>query len=245
MLNQSKSIKIQNRLLGYGHLPYCIAEVGINHNGSLEKAIQMISIAKKAGVDAIKFQTFRAKEFCGDPNQLFKYKSQGKIVIEPMLKMFKRYELNRKAWFEIKKECNRKNIVFLSTPQNMTDLKILLKVGVSVVKVGSDDLTNLPLLKNFQKTNLPLILSCGMSNIAEVHNALEAVGWYKGKPIVMLLCTSQYPTPPKDVNIQKLTTLRKAFPGLIVGFSDHTQDSLAASLAVALGATVFEKTFYT
>jgi len=88
-----------------------------------------------------------------------------------------------------------------------------------------------------------LILSCGMSDIGEVHQALDAAGWYGGHPVIMLLCTSQYPTPPEDVNIRKLTTLRQAFEGLVLGFSDHTQGALAASLATALGATLFEKHF--
>ena len=223
--------------------PYCIAEVGINHNGILSNAKKMIEIAKDSGADAVKFQTFKAEELCGDINQMFTYKSQGKEVTESMLKMFKRYEFSKEKWKIIKEHCDEKKITFFSSPQNQTDLDILLPVGVSAIKVGSDDFINLPLLEGYAKSGLPLILSCGMSDIGEVHNALDAVGWYDGYPTTVLLCTSQYPTPPIDVNINKIKTLKNAFPGLVVGFSDHTQGSLAASLAVAKGARIFEKHF--
>ncbi len=160
-----------------------------------------------------------------------------------MLDMFRRYELPREAWFAIKAECDRQNIMFLSTPQNRTDLDLLLEVGVPAVKVGSDDFTNLPLLSSYATTGLPLILSCGMADMAEVYRSLETVGALNGYPTVLLLCTSQYPTPPADVNLRKLATLQAAFPALVLGFSDHTVGPLASSLAVGFGACVFEKHF--
>lgn len=234
--------EINNRKIGLDYPPYCIAEVGINHNGKVDIAKKMINVAKQAGADAVKFQTFKAKEFCL-PDQMFTYKSQGKKVTEPMLDMFKRYELSSDDWLEIKDYCNKKDITFFSTPQNVTDLEILKKIGIPAIKVGSDDFTNLPLISDYKALNLPLILSCGMSDLSEVHQALEVAGWFEGYPVALLLCTSQYPTPYKDVNISKLTTLTNAFPGLLVGFSDHTEGSLAASLAVSRGARIFEKHF--
>jgi sialic acid synthase SpsE len=236
-------IFIDGRAVGPDHPPYVIAEAGLNHNGELEKALEMIRVAKIAGADAIKFQTFKAEEFVGDPIQTYTYRSQGKDVTEPMLDMFRRYELPRQAWFEIKTECQRQGITFLSTPQNRSDLDLLLEVGVPAVKIGSDDFTNLPLLKSYAETGLPLILSCGMSDLAEVYQALETVGALDGYPTILLLCTSQYPTPPEDANLLKLRTLQAAFPMVVAGFSDHTQGPLASSLAVALGACLFEKHF--
>jgi sialic acid synthase SpsE len=109
--------------------------------------------------------------------------------------------------------------------------------------VGSDDFTNLPLLEDYSTTKLPMIVSCGMSDLAEVHQALDAIGTFEGYPTILLLCTSQYPTPPEDVNLLKLKTLANAFPGLVLGFSDHTKGSLASSLAVGFGAVFFEKHF--
>jgi sialic acid synthase SpsE len=238
-----KEITIAGHRIGPQHPPFIIAEAGINHNGERDKAFAMIHAAKAAGANAVKFQTFKAAEFCGDPNQTYTYKSQGKEVTESMLVMFKRYELAREDWFAIREECDRTGIVFMSTPQNRSDLDLLMEIGIPAVKIGSDDFTNLPLLKSYAQTNLPIILSCGMADLGEVHRSLETVGALDGYPTVLLLCTSQYPTPPVDVNLRKLITLRAAFPNLTVGFSDHTQGPLASSLAAALGASVFEKHF--
>ncbi len=243
MTIQNSQFVINGREIGGSEPPYCIAEVGINHNGSLDQAKKMMDVAKKAGADAVKFQTFKAEEFCGDPNQMFTYKSNGKEITEPMLDMFKRYELSEKNWREIKDYSDKIGITFFSTPQNKSDLDILQRIRVPAIKIGSDDFTNLPLISEYQTTGLPIILSCGMSNLSEVQQALEAAGWSKNYPVALLLCTSQYPTPPEDVNILKLRTLQNSFPGLLTGFSDHTQGFLAASLAVSLGAKIFEKHF--
>jgi len=234
---------IGGRAIGRGQPAFVIAEVGINHNGELAKAIEMIQVAQRAGADAVKFQTFKADEFVGNDAPLFTYRSQGKDVTESMLDMFRRYELPKGAWREIASECRRQSIVFMSTPQNRSDLDLLLELDIPAIKIGSDDFTNLPLIRSYASVGLPLILSCGMSDLAEVHQALDAAGAFEGHPVALLLCTSQYPTPPSDVNLQKLKTLQGAFPGIVTGFSDHTQGSLASSLAVALGAVVFEKHF--
>ena len=241
MNTATRPFSIAGRSIGPDDPPYCIAEVGINHNGDLALAKRMIEVAREAGADAVKFQTFKADEFCGDPEQPFTYRSQGKSVTESMLAMFKRHEFSAEQWRDIKTHSDSVGITFFSTPQNRPDLDLLLSIGVPAVKVGSDDFTNLPLLRSYAAENLPLILSCGMSDLAEVHQALDTVGWFDGYPLALLLCTSQYPTPPEDVNIAKLTTLQQAFPGLLVGFSDHTQGPLAAALAVARGARIFEK----
>jgi len=243
MSSQVNLFAIDDRCIGVDHPPYCIAEVGINHNGDIELAKRMIEAAHAAGADAVKFQTFRAQEFCGDDAQTFTYQSQGKTVTESMSAMFARYEFPPEVWREIKAHCQSVGITFFSTPQNNSDLQLLLNVGVPAIKVGSDDFTNLPLLRDYARSGLPIILSCGMSDLAEVHQALEAVGWFDGYPMALLLCTSQYPTPPEDVNVAKLTTLQQAFPGLLVGFSDHTQSALAAAVALARGARIFEKHF--
>ncbi len=238
-----RRISIAGREIGEGCPPFIIAEVGINHNGSLETALRMIQTAKDAGADAVKFQTFKADEFISDPTVTFTYQSAGASVTESMLAMFRRYELPAECWGEIKKRCEDTGILFLSTPQNRSDLDLLLQVGVPAVKIGSDDFTNLPLLKSYALTGLPLLVSCGMSDLAEVHQALEAVGTLEGYPTILLLCTSQYPTPPADVNLRKLQTLAAAYPSLVLGFSDHTQGPLASSLALAMGASLFEKHF--
>lgn len=237
------SLKIGNDLIGENYKPYCIAEAGINHNGDIVKAKEMIHVAKESGANAIKFQTFKSEELCGDKKQKFTYKSRGKLITESMLDMFKRYELKENEWQIIKEYSEKIGITFFSTPQNITDLEILLKFKIPAIKIGSDDFVNLPLIKNYAKTKLPIILSCGMSDINEVHNALNAVGWNNNYPVGLLLCTSQYPTPASDVNLNKLTTLKNIFKNLVLGFSDHTEGYLAASLAVMKGARIFEKHF--
>lgn len=236
-------VQINQFTISYDSRPFIVAEAGINHNGELEKAFEMIKIAKKTKVDAIKFQTFKAEEFVADSKLLFTYKSQGSEITEPMLDMFKRYEFSDEQWSSIKKKCDEEDIIFLSTPQNPSDLKLLLELGIPAIKVGSDDLTNLPLLKNYASAGLPMIISSGMSNVTEIHEALSVIGTFDGHPTILLLTTSQYPTPPEDVNLLKLNTLSKTFPGIPLGFSDHTQGPLASSLAVTLGARFFEKHF--
>ena len=238
-----KPISINNINIGTEHPPFIIAEAGINHNGELDTAYKMIEVAKKSGADAVKFQTFKADEFVGDKHQTYTYKSQGEEITESMLSMFERYEFSRDEWFLIKKKCDDTGIMFLSTPQNNTDLDLLLEIGVSAIKVGSDDFTNLQLLESYANTKLPMLISCGMADLAEVYQALDCFGALDGYPTVLLLCTSQYPTPPEDVNLLKLKTLASAFPMVTLGFSDHTQGSLASSLALSMGACVFEKHF--
>lgn len=238
-----KTIRIGDKTIGVGHPCYTIAETGINHNGELETAYAMISAAKESGADAVKFQTFTAEEFITDPNLTYTYRSQGREVTESMLTMFKRYEFSRDEWSLIKKRCDEEDMVFMSTPQNISDLDLLLEIGIPAIKVGSDDFTNLPLLKRFAQTKLPILTSCGMAELSEIHSALEAINALDGYPAVLLLCNSQYPTPAEDLNLVRLRTLADIFPNLLLGFSDHTRGSLASSLAVALGAVVFEKHF--
>lgn len=239
----SRDFIIDNKRVGHDSEPFLIAEVGINHNGNIDTALEMIEVAKDAGADAVKFQTFKAEEFCGDVDQQFTYYSGGNQITESMLVMFKRMELSESDWQKIRDHSKKVGIIFFSTPQNYSDLKMLLQLGIPAIKVGSDDLTNLPLISIYAEQGLPLILSSGMADLGEIHRALEVAGWFEGKPIAMLVCTSQYPTPAKDVNIQRVSTLRAAFPGLLVGFSDHTQGNEAAIMATALGAKIFEKHF--
>ena len=241
---QTRPFSIAGRAIGPDHPPYCIAEVGVNHNGDIALAKRMVEVAKSAGADAVKFQTFSAEEFCGDPTQTYSYRSQGQDVTEGMIDMFRRHEFSRAQWAELSAHCRAVGITFFSTPQNRSDLDMLLTLGVPAIKIGSDDFSNLPLIRDYASAGLPMLLSCGMADLAEVYRALDAAGWFeRDTMLALLLCTSQYPTPPADVNLRKLVTLQHAFSGLLTGFSDHTQGPQAASLATALGARVFEKHF--
>jgi len=236
-------IKLNNQSIGHDCQPFIIAEAGINHNGDIQNALDMIDVAKVAGADAIKFQTFEASGIVTDSSLTFTYKSQGKEITESMFEVFKRCELSKTEWIKIKQKCDEEKILFLSTPENRSDLDLLLELGIPAIKVGSDDFTNIPLLKDYSTTGLPLIISCGMANLDEIQQTLKAIGALENYPTVLMLTTSEYPTVPMNVNLLKLKTLSKSFPNIPLGYSDHTEGILASSLAVALGAKVFEKHF--
>ena len=235
--------KINNHEISKENPPFIIAEAGINHNGSVEKAVKMVKTAKNAGVSAIKFQTFKAHEFISNSSLTYTYTSQGESITESQLDLFKRCELSNDDFYKIKKTCDEEKIFFLSTPQNKSDLDFLLELGVSAIKVGSDDFTNLPLLKYYSKTKLPIIISCGMATLEEIETTLDVIGTLDGYPTALLLTTSEYPTPPQNVNLQKLRTLSQKFPDITLGYSDHTQGNLASIVAISFGACIFERHF--
>ena len=237
------SFKINGKIIGEANPPFIIAEAGINHNGDMELAKKMVLAAKEAGVDAIKFQTFYAKDFIQNKSLMYTYKSQGKEITEPIIDIFERAEFTKEQWKELKKYCDSQKLLFLSTPGNVSDLEFLMSIGVKAVKVGSDDFVNIPLIRKYAQENVPLLLSCGMATEDEIDLTLKNAGVDRGKEMCLFLCTSQYPTPAKDVNIRKLNTLRKKYSDLVLGLSDHTEGSTAAIMAVACGASIFEKHF--
>lgn len=239
----AEKIKLGKKTVGEGFPVYIIAEAGINHNGSVDCAKEMIRCAKNCGVDAIKFQIFSAAEFVSSPKDLYTYHSQGKPVTESMLEMFRRYEFASDEWEEIFSFCKKQKIDFFATPQNPSDLDFLLTlVDVPAIKVGSDDLTNLELLGYYAKKGKPLIISAGMAYIGEIEDAVNVIRNSGNTDLAILHCTSSYPTDAGDVNIRKMLTIRQAF-NVVTGFSDHTRGSVATIGAVALGASIIEKHF--
>ena len=236
-------IKIGNFIVGQKEEPLVIGEAGINHNGEIKKAFEMIELGKKSGLNAIKFQTFNADEFIADISLTHTYFSQGKEITESQYDMFKRCEFSKEEWYQIKEKCDKEEILFLSTPENRTDLDLLLQIGIPAIKIGSDELINIPLLKDFARTKLPIILSSGMCTLDEVTKSLKAIGALDDYPTILLVTTSEYPTPDENVNLLKFQTLTKNFPNIPLGFSDHTQGVLASSSACVMGACVFEKHF--
>ena len=237
------TFKIDGKQVGKGCEPFLIAEAGINHNGDMGLAKKMVLAAKESGVDAVKFQTFSAKDFIQDRSVTYTYKSQGKEITEPIIDMFERTEFTPDEWKELKQFCDDEGILFISTAGNVSDFELLLSIDVKAVKVGSDDFVNIPLIRHYAKANVPLLLSSGMATEEEIELSLKATGLDNNKEGCLFICTSEYPTPPEDVNILKLTTLKQKYPNLVLGFSDHTQGSIAAIMAVANGASVFEKHF--
>lgn len=237
------SIKIGDTIINKNAAPFIIAEAGINHNGDLELAKRMICAAKEAGVDAVKFQTFKTEEFIQDKTEMYTYRSQGREVTESQYEMFKRTEFSDDEWREIKGCCDEKQVNFLSTVSGIEGINFLVSLGVGAIKVGSDDFVNIPLLSKYEKYGLPMIVSCGMAMEEEISAALNALNVKDGHPVSLMLCTSEYPTPAEDVNIRKLVRMAERFPDVILGLSDHTQGNTAAIMAIAYGARIFEKHF--
>lgn len=235
--------KIGGKLIGRDREPFLIAEAGINHNGEVDLAKRMIEAAKESGMDAVKFQTFRTEEFIQDKNEMYTYQSQGIQVTESQYEMFKRTEFAEAEWRELKRFCDKQELIFLSTPVSVRDAEFLISLGAEAIKVGSDDFINIPLLCEYAKLELPMILSSGMAEEEEMVKSLDAVGMGRENPVCLMLCTSEYPTPPQDVNARKLLAMAEKFPEVILGLSDHTRGTTAAILAVAYHACVFEKHF--
>jgi len=222
---------------------FIIAEAGVNHNGSLKLAKKMVDAAKDAGADCVKFQTFKAEEFVADKNLVYTYKSRGQIITEPQLSMFKRWEFSKSEWREIINYCRKKKIVFATTPQNLSDLKMILALTrPPFIKVGSDDLTNLVLLAEYAKRGLPMIISSGMANAKEIGEAIAVIRRSGNNDITVLHCVSSYPARSEQVNLKKIPAIKNKFK-VKVGFSDHTIGGAAAVGAVCFGAKVIEKHF--
>lgn len=236
-----REIVIEGRPVGEGHPCFLVAEVGVNHNGSVELAAQMVDAVAAAGADCVKFQTFRADEFVSRPDETYEYISQGVTVRESMLEMFRRLELDRGAHAALFARARSRGLVPLSTPADPEAVDLLHGLGVGAFKVGSDDLVHTPLLEYLAAKGKPVILSTGMAHEADVDRAVEVVR--RGtERIVLLHCVSEYPAPDASMNLRKLAALRQRY-GLPVGLSDHSQGTVAAIGAVALGACIVEKHF--
>ncbi|MBD5555774.1 MAG: N-acetylneuraminate synthase [Roseburia sp.] len=239
----SAEFKIGNKIIGKHSEPFIIAEAGINHNGDIKLAKKMILAAREAGVDAVKFQTFKTEEFIQDKSETYTYQSQGKTVTESQYEMFKRTEFSEDEWREIKDFCDEHGVTFLSTPASEEGLKFLISLGIDAIKISSDDFVNIPLIKRYETYEIPIIASCGMANEEEIKVTLNTLRVNEGHPVCLMLCTSEYPTPLSDVNAKKLTTMSEKFPKAVLGLSDHSQGNVSAIVATALGARVFEKHF--
>jgi len=221
---------------------FIIAEAGVNHNGSLKKALKLINVAKVVGANAIKFQTFKAENLATDyaPKAEYqKYKSQKKETQFEMLKMLEFTDKMHKACF---KECKKKKIIFISSAFDIESLNYLRKFRLNYFKVPSGEITNIPYLEVLGKFGKKIILSTGMSNIYEIKKAIQTLvlNGTKKKNITLMQCTSAYPAPYEEINLNTINTLKNSFK-LNTGFSDHSLGVQASIAAVALGAKVIEK----
>ncbi|UWG97849.1 N-acetylneuraminate synthase [Dehalobacter sp. DCM] len=221
---------------------FIIAEAGVNHNGDINLAKKLIDAAKTAGADAVKFQTFQAENLVSKVAQKADYQKQTTGAEENQLAMIKKLELSFDDFRELKKYCDQKEILFLSTPFDYDSIDFLDSLGMPIFKAPSGEITNLPYLIRIANTGKPVILSTGMSDLDEVGLALKALQNNGAGPLTLLHCHTQYPTLFGDANIKAMLTLKEHF-GVEVGYSDHTLGIEAAVAAVALGAAVIEKHF--
>lgn len=226
-----------------------IAEAGVNHNASVDLALEMIDTAARAGADAVKFQTFKAEKLVRPGAEKAAYQRRETGSGEDQLMMLGRLELPDSAYPALVARCREQGIKFLSTPFDEASASMLVSLGMEKIKVPSGEVTNLPFLRFLAGFGLPMILSTGMATLDEVAEAIESLQgvWSaSGRPVeamvTLLQCTSNYPALPEDVNLRAMETMRDAF-GLPVGYSDHTLGTAVAVAAVALGATVLEKHF--
>lgn len=222
-----------------------IAEAGVNHNGSLDLAYQLIDAATAAGADYVKFQTFRAESLVTRAAPKAEYQKATTGNAESQFEMLKGLELPQEAFAELAKYCTQKNIEFMSTPFDVEAARMLANLGMSTFKVSSGDLTNVPFLREIGKMGRPVILSSGMATLGEIEDAVMALHGV-GTPIekiTLLHCTTEYPAPVQEVNLLAMNTMRAAFPGAAIGYSDHTQGIDIPIAATALGAQVIEKHF--
>lgn len=220
-----------------------IAEIGINHDGSVDKARRLIDAVAAAGANCIKFQTFRTESFIQPNDSSYKYVSGGVETTEDQYAMFKRLELPYSAFDELFQRARAKGLVPLSTPVDEEAVQLLDDLGVPAFKVGSDDLVHLPFIELVASRGRPLILSTGMATFHEVREAVAAA-FSSGCPHVALLhCVSLYPTPDHLVNLERMVALKDEFSECEIGFSDHSEGRVAAVCATALGASIIEKHF--
>ena len=230
-----KKIKIGDRLVGKEELTFIIAEIGSNHDGSLERAKELIQASKEAGADAVKFQSFTA-------GGLFNpYKPEnGKWIPHPAYPVIEQLTLPEEWHYELKEYADSIGIIFLSAPFDPDRAALLHKVGVPAFKVASGDLTNEPLLKQLAGYKKPLIISTGAAYLGEVERAIEVIRNEGNEEIAILHCASLYPPRFEDSNIRAMATLSTAFD-LPVGYSDHTPGWTVPIAAVTLGGCIIEK----
>ena len=219
-----------------------IAEAGVNHNGDLELAYKLVDKAKEAGADIVKFQTGIPEKLISRFAEKAQYQKETTGDDESQLDMIRKLMLGFDEFTLLKKYCEKKNIRFLSTPFDISSIKFLDGLGLSLWKIPSGEITNLPYLIKIAETGKDVILSTGMSTLHEVEEAVNVLNDNGAGNITLLHCTTEYPAPYTDVNLMAMKTMRDRF-GLDVGYSDHTLGIEIPIAAVAMGATVIEKHF--
>lgn len=221
-------MKINHREIGKDSPCFIIAEIGCNHNQDINLAKDLIDTAIKCGVDAVKFQKFVTSKLV--------------TTHHPQYQLLKKLELSNEVFLELFAYTTKKGMIFLATPYDEESVEFLAKLPVSAYKIASGDITNIPLLNKIALKNRPVLISTGMSQLAEIRKAVNTMRQSGNEQIILMHCISTYPTSTKDCNLRAITLLQEKFQ-LPVGFSDHSLGIIMSLAAVALGACVIEKHF--
>lgn len=233
-------IRIADRAVGPGRSCFVIAEAGVNHNGDVAIAKQLIAAAHAVGADAVKFQTFRSDLVVTAQAPKADYQLRTTERGESQLEMIRRLELPTDAFRELVHECARVGIMFLSTAGDAPSADLLSDIGAPAIKLASSEITNLLLLRHVAALGLPMLVSTGMSTLGEVELACETITAAGDPPVLLFHCVSQYPAPPGDANLRAIDVMARAL-GAPIGFSDHTPGITVSLAAVAVGACAIEK----
>lgn len=237
-----EGVEIGDRRIGAGEPVYIIAEAGVNHNGRLDMAKELVTQAKRVGADCVKFQTFQAEDVVTDDAPKADYQLRTTDSGESQKEMLSKVELPVEAYPELIGHCQDESITFLSTPYNRKDVDLLDELGIAAFKLASIHCAEPSFLRYVAGKGKPMFVSTGMATLAEVDTAVRAIRDVGNDQFIVLHCTSDYPTAPDQVNMKAMVTMREGL-NVPVGYSDHTQDAVACMTAVALGATVLEKHF--
>lgn len=234
----SPSLSLAGRVVGAGQAPFVIAEIGVNHNGDVDLARQLVQVAADCGADAVKLQTFSAERLVTPTAEKAPYQDRDDSASQA--EMLARLELSEQAHVELKAHAERLGLMFLSTPFDEQSADLLERLDVAAFKVSSGDLTHLPFLRYLAAKGRPMLISTGMADMAEVAAAVAAIESTGNRRILIFHCVSAYPTPPGEANLRAIPTLAEAFP-YPVGWSDHTMDDAVGWASIALGACAVEK----
>ena len=236
--------EIGRHRVGQGNPVFFIAEAGVNHNGSLDLAKQLVDVASDAGADAVKFQSFHADEIATKmaPKSTYHQETTGGDEVESWFDMLKRQEMSKEMHEELISYCNKKKIIFASTPYDLKSLHLLCELDVSVIKIASTDTNNLPFLRHVGTAGRPIILSSAMATMKEVSEAVETIKHAGSKHFAVMQCTGNYPADLQNSNLNVMHSYREAF-GCPVGYSDHTAGIVNPIAATAMGANIYEKHF--
>lgn len=234
------TVTIGDRAVGAGQPCFVIAEAGVNHNGDVDMALELVRAAARAGADAVKFQTFVAERLVTADAAKARYQAEHTGAEETQAAMLKRLELTPGMHHAVIEECARAGLMFFSTPFDEQSADFLESLDLPVFKIPSGEVTNLPYLAHIAAKRRPMILSTGMSNLAEVARAVETIERAGPAPLAILHCLSAYPAPGEQANLRAMQTIRDAF-ARPTGFSDHTVGTAVALAAVAMGANLIEK----